>query len=159
MKFADASAYFRKLRNILSAIVLAPVLCFGYVYLDAGYGGKPMPAVAQADVRTYVLTFLLVSLVIFSMMVFARRLKELRQLEHLTDRLNGYANALIARFAAAAAGGFIAVAGLYLTHDAVHVALFVFLMILLSAWWPSASRVCRHLRLGKEDREWVMRKQ
>jgi uncharacterized membrane protein len=156
MKFVDAKDYFRKLHNILSAITLAPVLCFGYIYLEGGYGDTPMPAITRADIRTYLLAFTLVALVTWSIVAFVRRLKELRALEDLTDRLKGYANAVIARFVVAAMGGFAAVAGLYLTHEPVHVGLFVLLMILLSAWWPSASRVCRHLRLGKEDRAWVM---
>jgi hypothetical protein len=158
MKFADASGYFRKLHNILSAIILPPVLGFGYIYLEAGYGGKPMPPATHADIRTYLLAFALVAIVTFSIATFLRRLKEIRMLDQLTERLAQYANAVITRFAFAAAAGFLAVAGLYFTNDPIHVGLFVFLMILLSAWWPSASRVCRQLRLGKEDREWVMRK-
>ena len=158
MKFADAAEYFRKLHNILSAIILAPVLCFGYVYLESGYGDNPIPPPTQADIRTYLLAFTLVALVTWSIAAFMRRLKELRQLEQLTDRLSGYARAVIARFGAAALAGFAAVAGLYFTNDPIHVGLFVFLMIFMSSWWPSASRVCRHLRLGKEEREWVLKK-
>jgi hypothetical protein len=155
MKFADAKEYFRKLHNILSAIILAPVLTFGYIYLEAGYGTNPMPVPTQADARTYLLAFLLVALVTWSIATFLRRLKEIRQLEPLTERLSGYANA---RFAVSSLGGLAGAAGLYFTNDPIHVGLFVLLLILLSAWWPSASRVCRHLRLGKEDREWVMRR-
>ncbi|HEX7014760.1 MAG TPA: hypothetical protein VF191_04560 [Cyclobacteriaceae bacterium] len=156
MKFADAKEYFRKLHNILSAIVLVPVLFFGYIYLEAGYGGKPMPAVTQVNPLTYLLALTLVVLVAWSIIAFGRRLKTIRQHEQLTDRLDEYASAVIARFIVAAMGGFAAVAGLYFTQEPIHVGLFVLLMILLSAWWPSASRVCRHLRLGKEDRAWVM---
>lgn len=159
MKFADAREYFRKLHNILSAIVLTPVLCFGYVYLEAGYGSNPMPAVSQADIKTYLLAMVMVALVTWSIIAFMRRLNEIRKLAELTDRLNAYARATIARFTFAALAGFVAVAGLYLTSEPVHVGLFVFLLIMLSAWWPTTHRVSRHLRLGKEDRAWVMRRE
>ncbi|MFO7256572.1 MAG: hypothetical protein DIU61_002695 [Bacteroidota bacterium] len=158
MKFADAKEYFRKLHNILSAIILVPVLSFGYIYLEAGYANNPMSVPAPADVRTYLLAFALVTLVAWSVATFLRRLKEIRQLELLTDRLSGYASAVINRFAVASLGGLAGVAGLYLTSDPIHVGLFVLVMIMLSAWWPSASRVCRHLKLGKEEREWVMKR-
>src|SRR5690606_6476337 len=128
------------------------------IYLEAGYGNDPMPVPAHADVRTYLLAFALVALVTFSIATFLRRLREIRQLDLLTDRLSGYANAVIARFAVASVGGFAGVAGLYFTNDPIHVGLFVLLLIMISAWWPSASRVCRHLRLGKEEREWEMGK-
>lgn len=158
MKFADPREYFQKLHNILSAIVVVPVLAFGFIYLEAGYGSNPVPTPTRADIRTYIIAFATVALVAWSIATFLRRLKEIRQLQDINERLSQYANATITRFAVAAAAGFTSVIGLYLTNDPIHVGLFVFLMIMLSAWWPSPSRLSRHLRLKKEEREWVMRK-
>lgn len=158
MKFSSLREYFQKLHNILYVIILAPVLSFGYVYLEAGYGAQDMPAPDPGDVLSYLLLLGLASLLAVATATFSRKLKVIRSIESITDRLKAYARATIIRFVLTAAAAFLGVGGLLFTANPVHAGLFVFLMILASFWWPSPGKLCRDLRLGGEEREWVMRK-
>jgi len=158
MKFSSVREYFQKLYNILYAIVLAPVLCFGYVYLEAGYGTSPMSAPAAEDVLSYVVILFQMALVIASLGTFSKKLKALRNIEGLRERLNAYGRATIIRFILVSVTAFLGVAGLLFAANPIHVGLFVLLMILLSFWWPSPHKLSRDLRLGREERELVMRR-
>lgn len=158
MKFSSLREYFQKLHNILYVIVLAPVLSFGYVYLEAGYGARPMPAPDPGDFLSYALLFLLTALVVAAAVTFSKKLNAIRSIAGMAGRLEAYGRATIIRFVLAAAAGFLGVAGLLITANPLHAGLFVFLMILLSVWWPSPRKLCRDLRLGKEERELVMRR-
>lgn len=158
MKFSSVREYIQKLHNILYAMVLAPLLCFGYVYLEAGYGTGPMPAPEPGDILSYLVFVFQAGLVIASLSLFSKNLRTARKMGRLRERLNAYARATIIRFAFVSAIGFLGVAGLLFTGNPIHVGLFVLLMILLSFWWPSPDKVSRDLRLGREERELVMRR-
>lgn len=158
MKFSTVREYFQKLHNILSAIVLVPVLCFGYIYLEAGYGSGPMPVPERGDILSYVLISLQMALVIASLGMFSKRLHAVRKIETLRGRLDAYGRAIVIRFVFMTVIAFLGVAGLLFTANPIHVGLFVLLMIVLSFWWPSPHKLSRDLRLGREEREVVMRR-
>jgi hypothetical protein len=158
MKFSTVREYFQKLHNILYGILLAPVLLFGYTYLQAGYGVRPMPAPDARDFLSYLIVFLFLATVTVAAGVYSRRIKAMTGvgIPGLFDRLGAYARATILRFSLTAAACFMLIAGLLLTGNPVHVGLFVFSLILFSFWWPSPHRVCKELRLKNGEREAVM---
>lgn len=158
MKFSTVREYLQKLHNILYVIVLAPLLCFGYVYLEAGHGTGPMPAPEAGDILSYIVFVFQAALVIASLGTFSKNLRAARKIDALRERLNAYARATIIRFSFVFTIGFLGVAGLLFTGNPIHVGLFVLLMILLSFWWPSPDKLSRDLRLGREERELVMRR-
>lgn len=158
MKFSTVREYLQKLHNLLYAIVLAPVLFFGYIYLEAGYGSRPMPTPKPGDVLSYAVIFLQVALLIASLATFSKRLRAIRNLEGLRARLDAYGKATMMRFVFMSAIAFLGVAGLLFTENPIHVGLFVLLMIVLSFWWPSPNKISRDLRLKRDEREVVMRR-
>lgn len=158
MKFSNVGEYFQKLHNILYAIVLAPVLCFGYIYLEAGYGSRPMAVPEPGDMLSYGVIFLQVALLAVSLGTFSKKLRAVRNLEGLRAQLNAYGRATIFRFVLVGVIACLGVAGLWLTENPIHVGLFVLLMIILSFWWPSPNKLSRDLRLQRDEWEIVMRR-
>lgn len=144
--------YFLKLHNMLYLIVVVPLLLFGYVYLR----GVSVPETSMTLLSNILIIFFM-ALFGVSAWMFSRRIKAMRSVPLLTERLRSYAGATITRFSMMSAGCFLLTAGFFLSANPVHVGLFVVSMICLSLWWPSPQKVSKDLLLRQDEREIILR--
>jgi hypothetical protein len=159
MKYNSIREYFYKLHNVLYALVLIPLLVFIYVYLEFQY--REFESLYKDDdflIRIVVFGLSIVQFVIwiFTFYTFNKKLKQLRLVESLGERLDQYYKLTTVRFTLVTVGSLMLAAGFYLTEDQVITVLFVTSLGILSLLWPLPSKVCRDLKLRGDERTMVL---
>lgn len=155
MKFNSLRAYFYKLHNLLYLALLPPLIGFTFLYLE-NYLDIVKDTVLSVRLGLALAIFLL--LIGLSWSIRKRRLKIVRSLVSLNDRLEQYASVSINQFFILSAASYVLVLSFYLMKDQLFIALFGMQLILYSVYWPTPRRVCRDLRLKKDEREVVINK-
>lgn len=156
MKFTSIREYFYKLHNILYAVILVPLVPFGYLYLEI-QANKLVPVYTNEPTMIVAfLAFLVVLEWIVSGFLFSSRLKQHKLLTSLGERMEKYADLTIVRFSIVSFSGLFLGAGLYLTHHPVFIAMFVFNIILMSLVWPLPGKLCRDLALKGDEKDMVL---
>lgn len=155
MKFNSLRAYFYKLHNLLYLALLPPLIGFTFLYLE---NYLDIVKITVLSIRLGLALAAFLVLICMSLWIRRRRLRVVRGLVSLNDRLEQYASALIHQFFILSAASYVLALSFYLMKDQLFIALFGMQLILFSVYWPTPRKVCRDLQLKKDEREVVINK-
>jgi hypothetical protein len=161
MKYNSIREYFYKMYSLLYAIILTPLLVFVVLYwliIEEELRG----AFYMDDATTQILLMLLGGVVVMdwigSLIVFNRGVSSIISVPSLGDRLDKYYRYTLVRFSIVATGTLCLAVGFYLTEDQMFTVISGGSMLLLLAFWPFPSKVCRDLKLKGDERTLVLYK-
>jgi hypothetical protein len=161
MKFNSIREYFYKLYNVLYSLVLLPLAVFIFLYLQMQSGELEGHYRGEQQITTLLLIIIgIVVLIdwILSVILYNHRLKSVRTIESLGEKLSNYYKLTVLRFAIVITGLLILAGGFYLTENQVFTGMFVVSLGILSLLWPLPAKICRDLKLRGDERLMVLHK-
>ena len=161
MKFDTIREYFYKMYNVLYGLILLPLAAFIFVYLQI-QSERLEPYFKGEDLGVrlilIVIGFVILTDLIVSSLIYNTRLKSVRRIESLGERLMSYYKLTVVRFSIVVAGLMVLAGGFYLTESQYFTGMFVVSLGLLSLVWPIPSKVCKDLQLRGDERLMVLYK-
>jgi hypothetical protein len=151
MEFITISQYFYKLYNALLLVLLIPIFAFIFIYVWTPIDFYSSPVWPFRIALTSIVAVDWLAMLFFHF----KKIKSIRNDQGLRIKLEKYFQLTIVRYTVIGMGCILLAVGFYLTHDNFITGLFTLNLILLGIFWPSASRVCKELKLRGDEREMV----
>ncbi|MEQ9592088.1 MAG: hypothetical protein RLN86_05785 [Cyclobacteriaceae bacterium] len=160
MKFSSIKEYFYKLYNICYLITLFPLGIFIYLYLQMQVGKLNSLVQEAGQILIFQIGLATISLAVLTTvhLVMKRRIKKIRTVPSLGDRLEYYYYYSIQRMMGIAVASSFMALGLWLTNSDLFSILYLVILIWLSLQWPSPKMACKDLALRGDEREMVLYK-
>lgn len=157
--YRSAEVYFFRFSLIFYLLLALPMVPFIIVYLRM-QDGEVTPVLGEEvnTLVTLVLGVLAFGNVVMGMRLYRREMLQLKKEDTLREKLDLFFHASIVQFSCLEAAAIIAVAGLFLTRTIFFVLLFLGMVIILAQVRPDLRRMCRELRLSKDEEEVVYQK-
>lgn len=158
MRYNSIREYFYKIHNLLFALVLIPLVTLVVLYWQILEGNLHGPLYGDDMVNQALLIAMggiIFSDWMISLFLFNRRLRTIRKMKSLGERLDQYYSLTVKRFALILAGSIVLAVGFYLTENQAFTMIAVSNLVLVLLLWPFASKVCRDLQLKGDERTLV----
>lgn len=159
MNFHSLGQYFYKLYSILFVLLLVPLVVFSFLY--QALRTEWLPAVDLSSYQqqiTYVVGGVVITVWLVAYLIFITRLKPMRRLFSLGERLSRYASLTIVRSVLFSIGLLLLAIGYFFSENQWLTIGFMVSLLLPVLLWPVPSRVCRHLKLKGDERMMVFYK-
>ncbi|MBX2963927.1 MAG: hypothetical protein KF687_15555 [Cyclobacteriaceae bacterium] len=153
MNFHSLQQYFYKLYGTLFLLILIPLA----VVIISPYARstEPMIWIAQLpdhQIVVYVVCGVVINLWVLALAIFFNRLRNLRTVISLGERLSAYANLTIVRSILFSVGLLLLALGYMLVESRWLMIIFFTSLVVPIVLWPFPSRVCSHLKLKGDER-------
>lgn len=156
MKMMSIRTFISKLHNTLYLTIIGPLLLFGFLYLQSD-GGHVKPPERNESMFIHVVMLIFFVDFFAANWLFGRTLREIRGHTDLGVRMKNYGKATRLRFFMISTGCLLLAIGFYLTGHPLYLVMFLLVLVLMSFWWPTPTKVSKDLLLKKEEREAVMK--
>jgi hypothetical protein len=159
MNYHSPNEYFYKFYARLFLLVLFPLAVFLFLYsgIQAGLFGNPLPI---HESYAWMVRLFFPVLAVFhwvtGLVIFLNRLKSVRTIVSLGEKLDRYFSIVQSRTMFLVYGWLVLAAGYYLLQDQVVTIVFIAGLLSLIPVWPFPRRVCNDLRLKDDERRWVL---
>ncbi len=154
----DKRAYFKKLESYIYLLLMAPLIFFGWAFLQQQQaGGLKSVALEKADMMFHGVMGIAVVYIIMRTVGTWRR-DVLRALEHtpqLDVKLKRLQKPIIYRNLLWALGAAVGAYGLYDRGDMIYALVFTVFLLLITTNRPSGRYFAKFLRLKGEERKWM----
>ncbi|MDH5602434.1 MAG: hypothetical protein OEY51_00750 [Cyclobacteriaceae bacterium] len=152
--------FFRKSNLIFHWILAVPLLIFIFLYLEKR-DEQWIPLLKDPLTVTILSYFLFPTSIAFLFIgfkAFRDRIQPFKTMSLLQDKMLVFYKAFVVQQLLFGLSSFLSLIGLYLTGNNGFAIFYIIVLFLSSIFRPSASRVCKDLKLKKEDREIVYKK-
>ena len=159
MNFHSLGQYFYKLYALLFALKLLPLSVFILLYQALQMGVLPQVDISlQVPYVLYVIGGVVITLWLLSYLLFFKRLRSIRTIFSLGEKLSRYATLTIVRSVMFSTGLLVLVIGYYFTESQWLTIAFIASLVIPVLFWPIPARVCNHLKLKGDERMMVLYK-
>ncbi|MBX2947325.1 MAG: hypothetical protein KF725_15965 [Cyclobacteriaceae bacterium] len=156
MNYHSLGQYFYKLYAILFIVMLVPILFFILLYQALRVKMVTTPGhLFPADYTSLVAGIAVCVVWGVAFMVFYNRLKAIRKVVSLGERLSRYANLTIVRSVLFSLGLLMLTVGYFFSENPWLTIAFMTSLFIPAFFWPVPARVCRHLKLKADERMMV----
>jgi hypothetical protein len=159
MQYQSPNEYFYKLYARLFLLVLFPLAVFLLLYsgIQAGlFGSLSRIDEAYAWVLWVIVPVVAVFHWVAGWVIFQKKLKSVRTVVSLGEKLDQYFSIVHARVVFLVPGWLVMAAGYYLLQDQVFTIVFIAGLLLLIPVWPFPGKVCNDLHLKGDERRWIL---
>jgi len=157
MKFQTLGQYFYKLYALMFILFLVPLAVFIFLYQSFRLAWLPTFDLLQ---MVELISYLAFSIAAFDwviiLFVFHYRLKSIRKIHSLGERLSRYASLTLVSNTIISVGMLVLSGGYYLTENKWMTIVFIASLILPVIRWPFPSRVCKDLALKGDEQMMVL---
>jgi len=159
MKFHSLGQYFYRLYALLFALILIPLGVFIFLYQALQVGILPQVDLSlPAQHVIYVIGGVVITVWLLSYIIFFRRVRAIRKIFSLGDKLSRYATLTIVRSVMFSIGLLVLIIGYYFTESQWLTIAFIASLVIPLLFWPVPARVCNHLKLKGDERMMVLYK-
>ncbi len=156
MKFLSIKEYFYKLNTIGFILLLLPIVVFIFLYYWTVH--HPPLFASHEDmiiILSVLLTLLLVELMVFHLW-WGKKIKRLKNVNELAKKMEGYFTLTLLKMSVYCSCSVLISAGFFLTANSGFTAVFVVVVMATAVQWPTPASFCRHLALGKNERDMMI---
>lgn len=150
MNFITIGQYFNKLQSVLFILLIVPILAFSLIY----YFGSAVPAEPRTEFFIVIVSAVVMDWAM-GMIIFAKKIKSVRNEQGLGVKLDKYFKITIVRFSILSSASLMLALGLYLTGSDVFTWLYIAGLLLSGFLWPTGRKVAEDLHLKGDEREMV----
>lgn len=154
--YAHLRDKYRSMERTILTLILLPLPVFAFVYLNLS---KPIRTLAVPELPAFLEFFLLsltLALLLFQQINFQKSIRPLQSPEKgLEEKMVGYLRATIVRYVILAAIGLIASFGLLFFSNIAFTIAYAIVLVMVSVFKPSPTRIIRLFRLKGEEKEFV----
>lgn len=157
MKFNSLGQFFYKLYTFIFVLMLWPIAVFIFLYKGLQFELLKTIALELAvELITYTIVALAVILWLLTILVFRFKLKAIRKISSLGERLSRYASLCIKYNAWISLGMLLLAGGYYLTENKWITIIFIASLMMPLLQWPFPRRVCKDLKLKGDEHMMVL---
>lgn len=158
MTFKDGYDYQNKLRLFVYGTMAAPLVFFAVIYLRSKDNPdlQPVDGAIDAFTATFITGWLLLTLAAY--WIFYKRLKGVRTISGLEEKLSAYFNLSVYKFSFLEGAMLLSAAGYFIKPHQLFAACFVVSLFIISVESPSLRKTISRLRLNQEDRKILLEK-
>ncbi|MBX2967077.1 MAG: hypothetical protein KF845_13105 [Cyclobacteriaceae bacterium] len=159
MNYLSVAQYFYKLYARLFVLVLIPAGVFIFLYQALQAVWLPLPELdIEPEIVVYAAGFIAGAVWLTAFLIMHIRLKRIRKIVSLGERLSRYAKLTTVRSVLFSAGMLVLALGYYLTQQQWLTVAFMISLLLPAIFWPAPARVCYDLRLKGDERMMILYK-
>ncbi len=154
----DKRAYFKKLESFIYLLLMAPLIFFGWAFLEQQQaGGLRSVAFRESDYMFHAVMGIAVAYVLMRTLGTWKRdvLRALESTPQLDVKLQRLQRPIIFRNLMWAIGAAISSYGLYDKGDMVYALVFTIFLLLITTNRPTGRYFAKLLKLKGEEREWI----
>ena len=154
----DKRAYFRKLESYIYLLLMAPLIFFGWAFLEQQkMGGLRSEAFREDDLMFHGVMGIAVGYILMRTVGTWKRdiLRALEETPQLDVKLQRLQKPIIYRNLMWSLGAAVCAYGLYDKGDMVYALVFTIFLLLITTNRPSGRYFAKFLKLKGEEREWM----
>lgn len=152
------SNIYNRINLIFHAILAPPLIALIWLYLESKAGSIDPVLGNQSSISMIRIVFpsVTIGIIAGSFYIFKSGLRQIDPATELIGKIKTYSEKSLLLYAMLEIGLVLTVLGYYMTQGGVFLAMFMVVLIFFSLYKPTLERICSHLHVKGEDRNFVI---
>jgi hypothetical protein len=154
----EISNIYNRLNLIFHAILAPPLIALIWLYLESKAGSIEPLLGNQSSISMigFVFPSVTIGIIAGSFYIFKSGLRQINPTTELMEKIKTYSEKSLLLYAMLEIGLVLTVLGYYMTQGGVFLAMFMVVLIFFSLYKPTLERICSHLHIKGEERNFVI---